>query len=130
MADNLPLRDPTSLFHSEIYKRHGIAVWPDLWKTHPHNPTWRFLGRPCTRDEWTFESGQFIIDKAGNEGLNLAILWMAVHFMDDYEFWGKYIHGDKDAFRLALWILDLEWGRAPRYPGIVGGMREDGRFCG
>lgn len=33
-SDNVPLRDPTYLFESELYNEHGVVFWPDLNKDH------------------------------------------------------------------------------------------------
>ena len=32
-ADNLPLQDPTYLFHTNEFLKHGNLFWPDLWRT-------------------------------------------------------------------------------------------------
>jgi alpha 1,2-mannosyltransferase len=64
-SDNIPLRDPTKLFNSERYLNRGAraAFWPDLSKDHVDNAIWRIIGDECTLDDWTFESGQIVIDK-------------------------------------------------------------------
>lgn len=31
-SDNLPLIDPTELFESEPFVKHGNLFWPDFWK--------------------------------------------------------------------------------------------------
>jgi hypothetical protein len=41
------------------------------------------MGVPCSFDDFTFESGQILIDKMGNNGLNLAALWIASGMLDD-----------------------------------------------
>ncbi|CDR42960.1 CYFA0S10e04258g1_1 [Cyberlindnera fabianii] len=30
-ADNVPLKDPTPLFKSDVFKKHGLVIWPDAW---------------------------------------------------------------------------------------------------
>jgi alpha 1,2-mannosyltransferase len=83
-SDNLPLRDPTHLFDADIFRENGrAAFWPDLSKDHAHNAIWRVVGEDCTLDYFTFESGQIVIDKRGNGGLNLAALWLASGMMND-----------------------------------------------
>lgn len=129
-SDNAPLRDPSHLFHSPTYTDHGRAVfWPDLSKDHPDNAIWRLVGEQCTLDDWTFESGQMVIDKSGNRGLNLAALWLAAAMMDDRDFWFKMCGGDKDTFRWAWRMLDLDFGRSPRWHSSVGFVEKEG-YCG
>lgn len=64
-SDNIPLRDPTRLFDSARYLDRGAkaAFWPDLSKDHVDNAIWRIIGDDCNLDDWTFESGQIVIDK-------------------------------------------------------------------
>lgn len=64
-SDNVPLRDPSHLFESARYRADGAraAFWPDLSKDHVDNAIWRIIGDECDLDNWTFESGQIVIDK-------------------------------------------------------------------
>lgn len=69
-SDNIPLRDPTYLFDTPSYTAavSGKAVfWPDLSKDHVDNAVWRVMGVPCDLDDFTFESGQIVIDKVSPE---------------------------------------------------------------
>jgi alpha 1,2-mannosyltransferase len=132
-ADNTPLRDPSHLFTAPLYLTHGRAVfWPDLSKDHPHNAIWRIVGQPCSLESWTFESGQIVIDKAGNHGLNLAALLIAAGMQDERDFWFHMCGGDKDTFRWGFEILGLPYGESPRWMGAVGieNRHEGDRFCG
>ncbi|KAL7419528.1 hypothetical protein Q5752_005439 [Cryptotrichosporon argae] len=132
-SDNLPLRDPTHLFSAPAYVERGRAVfYPDLSKDHADNAIWRIVGEPCTLDDWTFESGQIVVDKAGNDGLNLAALWLAAHMQADMSFWFHLCGGDKDTFRWAWRMLDIEFARSPKWMSPLGFLNahEGGRFCG
>jgi alpha 1,2-mannosyltransferase len=64
-SDNIPLRDPSHLFASARYTEGGqrAAFWPDLSKDHVDNAIWRIIGDECDLEDWTFESGQIVIDK-------------------------------------------------------------------
>ncbi|KAK4684123.1 alpha 1,2-mannosyltransferase, partial [Tremellales sp. Uapishka_1] len=132
-SDNIPLRNPSHLFDAPLYLTSGRAIFfPDLSKDHPDNAIWRLIGDRCTLDDWTFESGQIVIDKAGNDGLNLAALWIASYMMGDLGFWFKMCGGDKDTFRWAFRALDLQMGHSPKWMSPVGFLNgyEGGRFCG
>ncbi|KAF8328664.1 mannosyltransferase putative-domain-containing protein [Cantharellus anzutake] len=132
-SDNVPTRDPTYLFNADIYKKNGKAVfWPDLNKDHPDNPIWRLLGKPCDYSQWEIESGQIIISKSGNDGLNLAALHLASHMQEQHEFYFRLSGGDKDTFRYAFWALRLPFGVSPRYLSALGfkSQYDNGRFCG
>lgn len=130
-SDNVPLGTVEHLFDADIYKTKGGAVfWPDITKDHPENAIWRLVGEPCTFDEWTFESGQIVIDKGGNGGLNLAALWIATAMMAHDEFWFKVCGGDKDTFRWAFRMLGLEYARSQRWLSALGYLQNNGGFCG
>lgn len=73
-----------------------------------------------------------MVDKAGNEGMNLAALIIAAGMMRDRDFWFHMCGGDKDTFRWAWRMLDTEFGVSPRWMSTVGIRNEfqNGRFCG
>ncbi|KAL1406138.1 hypothetical protein Q8F55_007821 [Vanrija albida] len=131
-SDNLPLRTIAHLFDAEVVQDTGAAFWPDLSKDHADNAIWRVVGEPCTLDQWTFESGQIVVDKRGNDGLNLAALWIAAGMMDDREWWFKMCGGDKDTYRWAWRVLDIPYATSPRWMSALGFLNphEGGRFCG
>lgn len=86
------------------------------------NAIWRLTGRQCYSDEWEIESGQFsilvlgvlrsiisivpstsysgqiLISKSGNNGLNLAALHVAAHMQLEHQFYFRLSEGDKDTF--------------------------------
>lgn len=45
-----------------------------------------------------FETGQILINKSGNDGLNLAALHVAMHMQLEHEFYFSLSGGDKDTF--------------------------------
>ncbi|KAJ7111598.1 mannosyltransferase putative-domain-containing protein [Mycena crocata] len=116
-SDNTPLCDPSHLFDAPIYKTNGrAAFWPDLSKDHPSNAIWRLL----------------VVDKTGNEGMNLAALLIAADMQEDRDFWFHMCNGDKDTFRWAFRILYLPFGDSPRWMSALGFQNafDGGRFCG
>ena len=114
-SDNIPLRDPTYLFDTPSYTAEGsgkAVFWPDLSKDHVDNAVWRVMGVPCDLNDFTFESGQIVIDKvsetvegrcslrksqtrtiarfvlqAGSNGLNMAALHLAAYMQHEKDFW-------------------------------------------
>ncbi|KAF8313764.1 hypothetical protein DL93DRAFT_1116928 [Clavulina sp. PMI_390] len=59
-SDNIPLRDPTYLFDSELYAgkgQPGAVFWPDITKDHGTNTIWRLMGKTCYHDDWELETG-------------------------------------------------------------------------
>lgn len=89
-SDNVPLADPAFLFKEPSYLANGRAVfWPDINRDHPENAIFRILGETCKHAEWQIDSGQIVIDKRGNDGLNLAALHLANAMQVDHEFWFK-----------------------------------------
>lgn len=51
------------------------------------------LDMRCKREDWQLDSGQILIDKRGQEGLNLAALLAALEMQKDYDFWFKLSGG-------------------------------------
>ena len=62
------------------------------------NAIWRVLGHQCSDDNWPAEAGQVVFDKRGNGGLNLAVLHLSNHMMQNPEMYGDLSYGDKDTF--------------------------------
>jgi len=83
------------------------------------NPIWRLVGKKCDYNEWEVESGtpffalrlslspfhllyrvvgQILINKSGNDGLNLAALHVTMHMQLEHEFYFSLSGGDKDTF--------------------------------
>jgi hypothetical protein len=50
--------------------------------------------------------GQIVFNKAGNNGLNLAVLHLANHMMDNEDMYGFLSYGDKDTFVCPLPFSD------------------------
>ena len=48
---------------------------------------------PCRRNEWQLDSGQVLIDKRGQNGMNLAALIAASKMQEDHAFWFKISGG-------------------------------------
>ncbi|WVQ98408.1 hypothetical protein IAU59_005531 [Kwoniella sp. CBS 9459] len=82
--------------------------------------------------EGVWKNWQIVIDKAGNNGLNLAALVIASGMMEDREFWFHMCGGDKDTFRWAFRALGLDFAVSPRWMSALGikNAYESGRFCG
>jgi hypothetical protein len=59
----------------------------------PANPIWRTFGLPCRRNEWQLDSGQVLIDKRGQNGMNLAALIAAARMQEDHAFWFRISGG-------------------------------------
>ncbi|KAH8886152.1 hypothetical protein GQ53DRAFT_658557 [Thozetella sp. PMI_491] len=132
-SDNFPLSDITTLFDAPLFTdpRGGQAVfWPDLNRDHPDNAIHRVLGIPC-HDAWELDSGQILIAKSGNDGLNLAALYLAEHMQTEAGYW--FSGGDKDTFRYAFLVLGIPYTPAPRWLALLGNnIRKGGEdlFCG
>lgn len=107
-----------------------------LFLTPADNAIWRILGRTCSDEHWPAESGQVIYDKSANNGLNLAVLHLSVHMMDNPDMYGWLSYGDKDTYRYSFYALGLPYQQAPRLFSSVGGyQRQDATsspdyFCG
>ncbi|WVR09404.1 hypothetical protein IAU60_006471 [Kwoniella sp. DSM 27419] len=134
-SDNIPLADPRELFDSVEYKQSGSVFWADLNKDHPDNAIFRIVGKTCTDNHWPAEAGQVLFDKRGNNGLNLAILHLSNHMMQNPDMYGHLSYGDKDTFRYSFYALGLPYQQAPKIFASAGGYQTQGGessldFCG
>ncbi|ODN86310.1 hypothetical protein L198_07328 [Cryptococcus wingfieldii CBS 7118] len=115
-SDSIPTRDPEYMFEAPNYKRLGVWMTPDYWKTGANNPIWAILGVKC-RNEWEMETGQMFVDKKRH--LDVFLLWFT--FSD----------GDKDIFRWALLALRKRWAIPGRWVGAAAlpSGTASGDFC-
>lgn len=94
-ADNIPLKNVTSLFDDMFYKQHGALFWPDRGQWPPSAAIWALTGVPY-RAECEFETGQFVVDRLRCWPAVVMTNWIN----EESVYWYTKIHGDKDTFRL------------------------------
>lgn len=157
--DSLPLRDPSGLFSSPLYKQHGAVFWPSINRDHPDNPIWRFIGQPCSNEFWQLDAGQMLVDKRGNDGLNLAALQLAAYMQKPQShasttdpdegfggasFFSQLSDEGRDEIRYGFMTLNISYNPAPRWlsaagtrvveseggSGLTASNDEAGKFCG
>lgn len=109
-SDNFPAADLTPLFESKAYQRLGATFWPDYWKESPVNPIWQIIGVQC-RDEFSQESGIFLIDK----NVHLDVLRLVEWMLEHRNYFYKLSMGDKDLFRFAMLALRKRWAVPGRH---------------
>lgn len=111
-ADSYPMRDPDYLFDLDGYQATGAIFTPDSGRFDLKDTQWRFFG-VTPRHEWSFESGQFVVDKSRWwQALRLALHWCE---WSDLTF--RVIYGDKDTFHIAARKLGLDYAMSARRPG-------------
>jgi hypothetical protein len=118
-ADNGVVCDPTYLFDSPEFSKHGSIFWPDYACWTLKADVWEIFGMPdmaeleVAQHERAFESGQYLIDKRRcDRELRLA-LWYAEH--SDFTF--QHVYGDKECFHLAWRKLRTEYAMPIAGPG-------------
>jgi hypothetical protein len=103
-ADNVAVQNPTALFDTPQYKRHGAIFWPAYRTLPPDDPLWQIC-RVAYRDEPDFETGQIVIDKSRCwEPLQLTM-----HLNENSDFYYRYTQGDKETFHMAWRMLGREY---------------------
>lgn len=107
-ADNVPIADPTVLFRSRSYKKHGAIFWPCYAPVPRGHPIWKIC-RVSYRKESDFETGQMVIDKARCwKALNLTM-----HLNEHSDFYYAYTAGDRETFHMAWRMLDQPYVMIP-----------------
>ncbi|KAL9030436.1 MAG: hypothetical protein Q9196_001441 [Gyalolechia fulgens] len=98
-ADNVPVRNPDSIFTSKTFTDTGVVMWPDYWK-HTGAPILPYIvglsdgPSEMLREDQTAESGQLVWDKRRH--------WKG---------WAGW--GDKDTFLIALRSLRQDYYMVP-----------------
>lgn len=133
-ADNVPVRDPTFLFHSKEFAENSAIFWPDFWhpkKTifniHELSLLWELVDMKPV-DMFEQESGQILINRRKSAVAMEVLQFYAFHRPNHFD---RLIlaHGDKDLFRLAWLKSKTDFHMIPYPPGAAGVVRE-GTFCG
>lgn len=96
------------MFDSPNYKRLGIWLTPDYWKTSANNPIWAILGVKC-RNEWEMETGQIFVDKK----LHLDVFLLIQYMLERHEWVSRlfvwvYFDWGLDWFAV-LWLAHPDW---------------------
>jgi hypothetical protein len=95
-ADNVPIVDPTVLFDTPEFCKHGAIFWPDYQRLSHYRSIWRVTGVPY-RDEPEFESGAIVVDKTRCWKPLALTMWMN----EFSEFFYHHMYGDKETFHMA-----------------------------
>uniref|UniRef100_A0AAV1T1C7 Alpha-1,3-mannosyltransferase n=1 Tax=Peronospora matthiolae TaxID=2874970 RepID=A0AAV1T1C7_9STRA len=124
-ADSVPVRDPTFLFRSQEYRKHGAIFWPDFW--HPDNTMfgihresllWELVDLPFV-DMFEQESGQMLINRKRAAPALEVLMFFASH-LPNYFNRLLLAHGDKDLFRLAWMKAHASFFMMPFPPALAG----------
>lgn len=136
-ADNFAIRDPSSLFSSAPFKKHGAVFWPDFWhpgntifNLHAQSLLWELLDVDFV-DMFEQESGQVLVNRRSSRPMLEMLMFFATHkpnLMSKLQL----VWGDKDLFRLAWLVTKREFFfNDRRMPGSLGVVNNDRqRFCG
>ena len=116
-ADNSATRDPSFLFDLPEYHRDGALFWPDcntLSADLGCGQLWRDFD--LSYDEsFEFETGQIAINKKRH----WAALNATMFLNDNWSFYYRFMHGDKDTFRLAFDFLRSPYFVIPHRPAEI-----------
>jgi hypothetical protein len=110
-ADQVPVRDPASVFEMPEYQAKGAVFWPDIVDLRADNPIWELVGLPrqsCV----SWESGQILVDKRRHWPSLQTALCLNEHADVIY----PMIHGDKDTFLVAWRLTGAEVSVVPHRP--------------
>ena len=119
-SDNIVLRDPSSLFATDLYESRGSILWMDFWRGSAAPDLATVLGAHA-RANHTHESGQMLMDKKRTwEALRLALFFNA-HSDVFYPLTVNYMGlGDKEIVSTAFLHLRAPYGVAPHGPDHAG----------
>lgn len=92
-ADSYPAYNPEVFCETSEHKRVGATFWPDQKPL--AKGQWERFGLPF-HDEPSFESGQYVVDKARH----YRALWLTDWMNNHSDFVYHHIYGDKDTFHL------------------------------
>ena len=122
-ADNIPLRNPDSLFDSIHFKECGAVFWPDFLSPTPQywsikSEAWSLLGLE-PRENAEIESGQLLINKE----VSWAPLSVTLHMNEHSDFYyERCTYGDKDTFTLSWMVMNVTPYVVPHRPKLLDEM--------
>jgi hypothetical protein len=103
-ADTVPLVDLRPLFEWDLYRAHGLLLWPDAYDLNAENPIWKDVGL-TPRDCISVEASILLANKRQAwDVLQLSVL-LNEHVEEIY----SSVYGDKDTFLVAALLR----GRTP-----------------
>lgn len=136
-SDNIPVRDPTYLFDSPEFRKHGAIFWPDFWRpmvrtpfnVHEQSALWRLLDMPFT-DMFEQESGQILVNRTRSRPALSKLMFYSAHLPRLVTDW-QLVWGDKDLFRLA-WLNTSTPFHMVQHLVMLGGLYDpiEDFFCG
>ena len=145
-ADNVPLVDPTYLFHTEEYTKNGCILWPDVQALDDTSSGYRLFGLKTGFDNTgklrfssiasviaschliadACEAGQIVMDTETHADGLAYIRELNINRHIVY----NTLHGDKDTYSLGLQLADNEYHMTQFQPGIGGTLDSSGVFHG
>ena len=144
-ADNIPLRNVNELFDSKEYKAFGAILWPDKCGERCYDGSSDLKGFTAYRNHVFFASGLGAMKWIQNDRkysqevdsgqilLNMQkhglIVELARKLMEDDEFITKYVHGDKDLWRLAFLMVGRDFYFVPHSVGLSYSVLHQQRDC-
>ncbi len=118
-ADAVSIPLPEAMLGWRAYRDRGAVFFPDFdhqnFMGRLTQGVWDIFGIPA-RDEPSFESGQFMVDKGRCWRELRMALWYAEH--SDFTF--GHVYGDKECFHLGWRRLGTEYAMPPKGPGWEG----------
>ncbi|RLN10992.1 hypothetical protein BBI17_000745 [Phytophthora kernoviae] len=136
-SDNIPVRDPTYLFETPEFVRHGAMFWPDFWRpaidtpfnVHQQSALWTLLDMPFT-DMFEQESGQLLVNRSRSAAALNKLMFYSSHLPRLITDW-QLVWGDKDLFRLA-WLNTSTPFYMIQHLTALGGLydADEDFFCG
>ena len=119
-SNSVPLGDPSFLFDCDLYKEHGVLLWPDSERTDPESAIWDFIP---FREEHRIDSAQLLVDKGRH--------WRPVAFLqwvnENSDFFGRFFAVDSDGLTFSFHLLRVHFEMVRRPPDI---LRSDGYNLG
>uniref|UniRef100_M4B3H3 RxLR effector candidate protein n=1 Tax=Hyaloperonospora arabidopsidis (strain Emoy2) TaxID=559515 RepID=M4B3H3_HYAAE len=136
-SDNIPVRDPTYLFDTPEFVKHGAIFWPDFWRpaidtpfnVHEQSALWTLLDMPFT-DMFEQESGQLLVNRSRSQAALSKLMFYSSHMPRLLTDW-QLVWGDKDLFRLA-WLNTSTSFYMVQHLVALGGLydADEDFFCG
>ncbi|KAJ3298067.1 hypothetical protein HDU79_000918 [Rhizoclosmatium sp. JEL0117] len=135
--DNIAILDPTVLFKTSVYKKTGAIFWPDYWRprntplfhVHEESLFWSLLELSFV-DMFEQESAELVVNRRVHSDALRVLLFFITEPQQFMSEW-KFVHGDKDMFRLAWMKARSPFHMIQRPPGSVGDKpNEPHVFCG
>ena len=134
-ADAFPIHNLEPLFASELFKQHGLILWPDFWASSASTYYYDILQQPVPSlsERASSETGEILVSKKTHQRTLLLATYYNYYGPTHYYLLlsqGSPGEGDKETFLAAAQALNQTFYTTSEPVQAIGNLKDDRTFDG